>query len=497
MSNGFIKSEIPNEIKKKTLKQSIFSFKNQRENDYCIFHSLSLKKIYGNQDIFRIFDIFEKGKKVSDILKEFSEKDKDKFLKTVTQMYNFSFLVEENLNEKELLNIARKELPKKPLLNVMYLILTDKCNFACKYCFVEGNIKKDYKFSSMNEATAKRAIDLFFLNINKKKLKKSQIIFYGGEPLLNKDVFKFAVEYIQENQKKISFEHKHTMMIVTNGTFVDEELAVFFKKNDVEIGISLDGSKEINDQMRIKTDGKGTFEDIINAIEILRRHGIPFGISCTISTHNLDKLEEVSKWFVDYLKTESFDFNILIDTLDKKNPKLNAEKVAKKLISCHKIARDAGIGEGRISRKVGPFLREELYLTDCAACDGQLIIAPDGEIGICHAFIGNREYFFTNVNDIEINEKSLENIEKNNYMIEWTNRTPINIKECWDCVALGICGGGCPYNSFVDSGSIWEVDKRFCPHAIKTVEWLIWDTFDRMNKNEEIVRLKSIEKKYV
>lgn len=56
-------------------------------------------------------------------------------------------------------------------------------------------------------------------------------------------------------------------------------------------------------------------------------------------------------------------------------------------------------------------------------------------------------------------------------------RSPLNMPECQDCPALGICGGGCPYQSELEMGSIWALDKRFCIHAKMTLEWLIWDLF--------------------
>lgn len=50
-----------------------------------------------------------------------------------------------------------------------------------------------------------------------------------------------------------------------------------------------------------------------------------------------------------------------------------------------------------------------------------------------------------------------------------------NIFQCKNCPALGICGGGCPFQAEIEKGSIWDLDERFCIHAKLTLEWLIWD----------------------
>ena len=55
--------------------------------------------------------------------------------------------------------------------------------------------------------------------------------------------------------------------------------------------------------------------------------------------------------------------------------------------------------------------------------------------------------------------------------------------KCYECEALGICGGGCPANAKIVDGSIWEVDRRFCVHSKMTLEWLIWDQYSQMQKS--------------
>jgi len=63
---------------------------------------------------------------------------------------------------------------------------------------------------------------------------------------------------------------------------------------------------------------------------------------------------------------------------------------------------------------------------------------------------------------------------------EWSMRSPLNMPQCQKCPALGICGGGCPFQSEIEKGSIWALDDRFCVHAKMTLEWLIWDLFDQI-----------------
>ncbi|QQS61240.1 MAG: SPASM domain-containing protein [Candidatus Moraniibacteriota bacterium] len=64
----------------------------------------------------------------------------------------------------------------------------------------------------------------------------------------------------------------------------------------------------------------------------------------------------------------------------------------------------------------------------------------------------------------------------------WSRRSSLFMGQCQECVALGICGGGCPLQADIEKGSIWELDDRFCVHSKRTLEWLIWDLYEKMVK---------------
>lgn len=67
---------------------------------------------------------------------------------------------------------------------------------------------------------------------------------------------------------------------------------------------------------------------------------------------------------------------------------------------------------------------------------------------------------------------------------EWNLRTPLRMSQCLNCMALGVCGGGCALNAKANGGSIWDLNERFCIHSKKTLEFLIWDLFDTIVKKQ-------------
>jgi uncharacterized protein len=75
------------------------------------------------------------------------------------------------------------------------------------------------------------------------------------------------VKYAEERffGKEVSFN------ITTNGTLLTSEMVQFFQDHEVNLMISLDGPKEINDKNRVFANGKGTFDTVVNQIEMIKQ----------------------------------------------------------------------------------------------------------------------------------------------------------------------------------------------------------------------------------
>lgn len=109
----------------------------------------------------------------------------------------------------------------------LILIITYKCNLNCSYCPI---IKKN---ESISWDISKKSLDLF----NKLKDSKKEIKFFGGEPLLEFNLIKKIVEYNRNLNKNVKYE------LTTNGIFLDKDKIDFFKKQNFELRISIDGNK--------------------------------------------------------------------------------------------------------------------------------------------------------------------------------------------------------------------------------------------------------------
>ena len=138
----------------------------------------------------------------------------------------------------------------------LFLCISNICNCECSYCFAnQGNYGKEKGL--MNYEIAKKSIDNFLQivpsNIN------ANIIFFGGEPLMNYNLIVKICNYIKEYYR----DRKCIYSIVTNGTLLNKEMIDFFAENNFVVALSIDGGKEIQDTQRPLSNGKSSYDEII------------------------------------------------------------------------------------------------------------------------------------------------------------------------------------------------------------------------------------------
>ncbi len=160
--------------------------------------------------------------------------------------------------------------------------ITQACNLKCAGCYSSDIISK--KKSDIKEMLDAKTWERIF-----KEAASIGIVFIllaGGEPLLRMDVIAKAASI-----PEILFP------LFTNGTLVKEENIKLFDKNRNLIPVlSLEGNEETTDRRR----GKGVYQSLTSLMGNLKKKGILFGVSITITVRNIK--EVLSYDFVESLQ---------------------------------------------------------------------------------------------------------------------------------------------------------------------------------------------------
>ena len=443
-------------------------------DDIALYNALRLKPVYLDKSSFNDLKDWLASTTCENI-----EDSPINIKSDVDELFKYKILVNSDSDDDSLLKFVKKIIPK-PAINVCYMITSEQCNLACKYCFLGNNdscTRSNFIKQNMSQETADKAIDFFVQQIKLSHSDCSDIkpalIFYGGEPLVNYPILAYIARKINDLKEEEQCLKNIEMSVVTNGTLLTRERLLELKELNVGVAISVDGFTAIANSMRIDMSGKEVFPKIIKVLDLCKELEINISLSVTLSEETIKDLNGVLK-LVDNYGIKALGFNIMMSDKNFTLPLSYNEKAAQFIIDSFIELRKRGIYEDRMMRKLKAFSKSQLYFSDCAATSGgQIVVAPDGQVGICHACLNTKDYFVSNVDDKDFNAT------QNDSFIEWAQLTPINNSKCQSCCALGICGGGCPINAskLKEGNSIHDIDERFCIHSKKTLEFLIKDLY--------------------
>ena len=355
---------------------------------------------------------------------------------------------------------------RKTVVKALCLHIAHDCNLACKYCFAEEG-EYHGRRALMSYEVGRKALD--FLIQNSGSRRNLEVDFFGGEPLMNWQVVKDLVAYGRE-QEKIHDKH-FRFTVTTNGVLLNDEIQEFINKEMDNVVLSLDGRKEINDQMRPFRNGKGSYDLIVPKFQKLAesRNQEKYYIIGTFTRNNLDFSNDILH-FADLgfkqmsiepvVGEESDPYAIREEDI----PKICEEydKLAKIMIEREKEGKGFHFFHFMIDLEGGPCISKRL--SGCGSGTEYLAVTPWGDLYPCHQFVGKEEFLMGNVD---------EGITKPEIAEEFRGCSVYSKEKCKDCFAKFYCSGGCMANSYNFHGTIHDAYDIGCEMQRKRVECAI------------------------
>ncbi len=314
-----------------------------------------------------------------------------------------------------------------------------ECNMKCEYCFYH---QLEESHQSMNLEVLEALIkETYQANIHSPMV---NFIWHGGEPLV---VGKKFYQKVVELQKKYNQSQKQVTIngLQTNGTLIDEEWVKFFKANEFQIGISLDGPPEYHDLYRRYPKGRGSFKDVMKGIKILRKNDIPFGIVSVITDVSVYSPERMFRFFVENeLYDIKFSRALGRDYYDGRLLKFapNPDEYGNFLLQILEL----WLEEDNPQLKITPI--NEIFISllrgECGLeclfsnkCDRFWIVNPDGSVHACISEGIGEKWCFGNIN------AGSETLIHSSVFQEFQEMVTDLRKSCLKCKWYNICKGGC------------------------------------------------------
>lgn len=286
---------------------------------------------------------------------------------------------------------------------------------------------------------------------------------------MNWEMVKETVTYAREREKETGKNFRFTM--TTNGVLLNDEIIDYLNENMHNVVLSLDGRKEVNDNMRPTANGKSSYDVILPKFKKLveKRGNQKYYLRGTFTHHNLDFAEDVK-----HMKEQGFDEVSVepvvapneMDYALKENdiPALCAEyeKLAKYVLEKTRQGDGFNFFHFMVDLEGGPCIHKRL--AGCGSGTEYLAVTPEGDLYPCHQFVGMEEFKMGTVDQGVTNLEMRCKFEKCNVYSK---------DECKSCWAKFFCSGGCAANSYNFHGDIHHVYEIGCELQKKRLECAI------------------------
>lgn len=177
--------------------------------------------------------------------------------------------------------------------------VTEDCNLVCRYCYMTGK----NSFKKMTFEVAKKAVDFIFDNPQEFEENSVVFDFIGGEPFLEVDLIDKICDYLKVKMmlSRPDWLNSYRFSFSTNGLlYSTEKVQNFIKKHGshTSIGISVDGDKRKHDLQRIFRDGSGSYDRVMENVELWKKQYMDHSTKSTFSHDDLPHLKDsvISLW---------------------------------------------------------------------------------------------------------------------------------------------------------------------------------------------------------
>ncbi len=351
-------------------------------------------------------------------------------------------------------------------VKAMCLHVAHDCNLRCSYCFAStGDFGEGRKL--LDAETGKKAID--FLLVQSKDRRNLELDFFGGEPLMNFGVVKEIVAYARSKEKEYHKNFRFT--ITTNGMLLNDPVIDYINQEMSNVVLSIDGRKEVNDRVRVRCDGSGSYDSIVPKYQRLieKRGQDQYYVRGTFTKYNLDFAKDVM-----HLHELGFD-QVSVEPVVS-DPKLpyalteadlprifeEYETLARQLIEKRKKGEGFNFFHFMLDLDQGPCAIKRLR--GCGCGNEYVAVTPDGDIYPCHQFVGMEEWKMGSVLD------NTFDLKKKSYFAKANIYGKEGCKDCW---AKFYCSGGCNANNLQYAGDVLRPHKLSCELEKKRLECAI------------------------
>lgn len=360
----------------------------------------------------------------------------------------------------------------------LYLLISQTCNMGCIYCLNGQKTYQKDKALMMSKEVAFKSIERCLDSLNPQGF--LEIIFFGGEPLLN---WPLAKEIIIYSEKVLKYKHVEKLIkyhFTTNLSLIPADLIEWAKRYEITFLCDVDGPREIHDKCRPFKNGNSSHETIVKNIGRLTEAGLSVFLRTTITSVNHDHLLEItehhhaiggkSSAFVPVNPVNSDEDILEEELLPSPDNIINGmtDVYKSKLWKVNEL-----YPFNQHAARLAPGSRS---VVGCGASYGNTpVVDVTGDVYPCIYLVGRKEFYIGNIMN--------ESYPDKNVLGRIYNYLHVDQREdCKACPWRYICGGACAlgrltiFDNPVASERVRDYCRCItCEYTKRMLELLLWD----------------------
>lgn len=345
-------------------------------------------------------------------------------------------------------------------LQTLVLNLTNQCNLSCKYCYEYGDDKvatPEGKPKFMDWETAQASVDHLFVESAGRP--SIHVTFFGGETLMNFPLLERVTKYAEE---KAAAEGRFIdFSLTTNATLLTPKIIEFLASHNIGVTVSMDGPPEMNDAMRVFSNGRGSYDVIVPRVkELLKAHKTrPIAARVTLTAQVTD-VKRVFRHLTEEIGFLEVGFAPVTSSKNQLYT-IGGPSMDKILAQFTELAheyRDNALqnrthGFSNVSDTLAELHQGISKSHPCGAGLGLIGVGPSGDIAPCHRFVDSDAHALGHIST------GIDKAKQADFLARGHIGAKYDCHECW---ARPLCAGGCHHEAFVRYGDTGHANLHYC-----------------------------------
>ncbi|HWS29044.1 MAG TPA: radical SAM protein [Clostridia bacterium] len=348
--------------------------------------------------------------------------------KAIEIMVNSGYLVHSDKDELGTLKLERSRAKYHDDTLRLTIAPTMDCNMCCPYCYENKNsLVMSKKLQEQTVAFIEAHLNAY------PNIKSIGITWYGGEPLMQKEIIYSLSEKIIYLCKARNMDYSAN--IITNGSLLDAETSKRLVE-DCMVGhaqITIDGMPELHNRRRILIDGSDSHQIIMQNIAACKDI-LPISVRINVDKENMGEIDELIRYFLEekkWIDNPGFYLAPVEDHSEvctiEKSSCLQDVQFAE--INTKYLRANYAFNRDNVAKEFFPRRRAVFCGSECVQT---YVIDPEGYLYTCWLHVGNKAR-----NCGHVGQPFIINSEYAKWLAAGLH------EKCEACQYLPMCQGGC------------------------------------------------------